>query len=256
MDSLPLAIPYPWGDSDEQASRILTRKRQGAGINYVQNKRHRTVAAKRILEDLLGVSSPETQDTSHLSSSSFFVFGATPAVANACDDVQQLAQDGNVSLLLTILTYIEQHGGEDGVSTTDLIRSCALAVYPASTPGSCNAKDMVVAALLFLSATHAPLGDDVSILPLIQADNPHDEMDRRVYRRVGSHYSMDSLAELQLLFDSSPIARDKFVPLRMGDESEMLTTGNPPAHAMPKRKGPAPGYRRKTPTAEAADAAE
>lgn len=252
MDSLPLAVPYPWTVSENQASRILTRKRKGSGLSYLQTK-SMSQGAKLILEDLLGSSDPETQDTSHFQTSTFYSAPHIPDVPGEDDDdatIVSLAQDGYLSLLLQIIKQVDQ-----GVLTVKaLIRGCALAVNPIATPGSLDAKEMVLAALHFLSSSANLSGADGSTvsLPLLDADDSQEDQEKRIYRKVGdwmwTDYKTVAFSELQLVFDSSPIRREAFVPRFLSDQDEipLLQKGVIPSSAAPRRKGPAPGYRRKS----------
>eukprot|EP00545_Synedropsis_sp_CCMP1620_P000887 CAMPEP_0119005720 /NCGR_PEP_ID=MMETSP1176-20130426/1892_1 /TAXON_ID=265551 /ORGANISM="Synedropsis recta cf, Strain CCMP1620" /LENGTH=305 /DNA_ID=CAMNT_0006957561 /DNA_START=1 /DNA_END=918 /DNA_ORIENTATION=+ len=297
MESLPLASPYPWTDSEPQSARLLTKKRRGSGLSYLQNKHLSSNKAKRLLDSLLldhVESNPEPQDTNHLQTSVFFDSqqqqrSTIPQVApdDATDTtIMHMAQDGGLSLLLSILKQVDTGSSRNddndsnvtttGVSTRSIIRHCALVVNPSTTPGRLDAKDMVLAALLLLSS-HATLGgndDDYGdddddeddhpsmsmiALPLIEAENPQDDAEKRVYRKVSNNWSswtdfqqLDThsnnclLSELEVLFlASNPVTRERFVPRHLpDDELPLLQKGLIPPSALPKRKGPAPGYRR------------
>ena len=73
-----------------------------------------------------------------------------------------------------------------------------------------------------------------------------------MYTKVGGDWKWTdfctrAFGELQLAFDSSPRRREAFVPRFLvsdADESRLLQKGVIPPAALPKRKGPAPGFRR------------
>mmetsp|Transcript_30743 Transcript_30743/g.35053 ORF Transcript_30743/g.35053 Transcript_30743/m.35053 type:complete len:268 (-) Transcript_30743:100-903(-) len=257
MESLPRASPFAWADDDEQSSRILIKKRKGSGLSFLQNKNIQG-EAKRIMLNLLEAD-PETQDTSHLATSLFYANGGLPAsVADEKteeSDIIRLAQEGNLSLFLSILRHFDQQTTSLGssVPTKTILRSCVLAVNPSCTPGNLDAKDMVLTALQFLSCS-ASLDGRIK-LPLIEATDQNLDLEKRIYNKVGQWKWADfenntALSELEMLFNLSPIGREKFVPRFLSDEDEqpLLQKGVIPPSAAPKRKGPAPGFRRK-PTA-------
>jgi hypothetical protein len=70
-----------------------------------------------------------------------------------------LAQDGHTSVLLHILKTVDElyNQQEDAgmvvsdVTAKAIIETCALSVDPETTPGALDAKEMVLAALQFLS---------------------------------------------------------------------------------------------------------
>jgi hypothetical protein len=262
MESLPLASPYPWTDSETQASRFLIKKRKGSGLSYLDNhKILRSFDTKRILETLLIPEYQETHDTNHLQTSVFYDSATIPQVApdDATDaTIMNMAQDGGLSLLLSILKLA---GGADSTPTKSFIRHCALTVNPSTVPGTLDAKDMVLAALAMLSSdatldgVTSSDGEDngtttTITLPLIEAENPHEDPEKRIYHKVGNwssyrDFQIPALQELEVwLLACHPTTRERFVPRHVPDELQLLQKGIIPPSALPKRKGPAPGYRR------------
>lgn len=215
---------------------------------------------------------------SQFQSSNFYLSPRIPEVPTEDDyddeaAIISLAQEGHTSLLLHIVKTMDelQIQQEDAgmisndVTAKAIIRNCALSVNPCTTPGALDAKEMVLAALQFLcsdaqlrtncgpTTTTSTTDQDIMItLPLLEATNPNDDADKRTYHKVGdwtwTDFKTEAFGELQLLFDSSPIRREAFVPRFLSDRDEipLLQRGLIPPSAAPKRKGPAPGYRRNT----------
>ena len=102
--------------------------------------------------------------------------GAEGEVKSAVDDSEVLrqAREGKLSLFLSLLKVIDQqhreHLSGEGNETADndsckkdaavsnrqLLRSCALTVQPGLVPGALDAKEVVMAALHFLSSSWQP----------------------------------------------------------------------------------------------------
>lgn len=257
INSIPLAPSYPWADADDQAIRISKKKRKGSGLSFLQNK-NLDGDARDILSTLIEGDDSEPQDTSHLATSVFYSGGSfMPSVADEDADTSaiiRMANEGQVSLLLSILKHFHQHSidtSDSPVPAKSVVKACALSVNPNSTPGIVDAKDLILAAIQFLSCS-ACLDGEIK-LPLIEVVDANSDPEKRTYRKYGDwnweeYKTTTALSELELLFNSSPIGREKFVPRFLSDEDEqqLLQKGTIPASAAPKRKGPAPGFRRKS----------
>mmetsp|Transcript_27639 Transcript_27639/g.41831 ORF Transcript_27639/g.41831 Transcript_27639/m.41831 type:complete len:269 (-) Transcript_27639:1842-2648(-) len=257
IESIPLATSYPWADWDDQATRILKKKRKGSGLSFLQSK-NLDGNAKDILSTFIEDDGLEPNDTSHLATSIFYSGGScTPSVAEENSDTSALirmAQEGQLSLFLSILKHFHQHSVDNSNATVpakSVVKSCALTVNPNGTPGNVDAKDAILSALQFLSCS-ASLDGEIK-LPLIEVVDINLEPEKRTYRKFGDWHWEDyqkttALSELELLFNSSPVGREKFVPRFLSDEDEqqLLLKGTIPASAAPRRKGPAPGFRRKS----------
>lgn len=136
-----------------------------------------------------------------------------PIDSNMSDErIMQLAQRGELSFLASILKIMEEEiyenthvmGGSNhkksassanSVTTKFLIKSCCLAISPARVPAACDAKEMVMAALYFLSCPeflpdYENKGRDRSTkdlyprLPLIQQaqQQPMADLEKRSYQ--------------------------------------------------------------------------
>jgi hypothetical protein len=222
------------------------------------------------------------------------------------DTVLQMAAAGELSFFGSLLATIE-HGGDahgpDAVavavavavasdsgkttstSTRTLIKTCSLAVPPASAPATMDCKEMVMAALHFLSSVptadvDADAGMDTQtdvlgsanathnllrLLPLIRPQQMTPDLEKRSYQKVGDwKLTGDAESEFQsqvaaleqvFLYGSNSkdyvwLNRERFCPRLATGEDLLLLKGNPPVHATGKPKKATPVQRRKkAPTA-------
>jgi hypothetical protein len=121
------------------------------------------------------------------------------------------------------------------LSARRIIKECALHIDPEATPGNMDAKEVILAALHFLCSQG-----------ILEVASPADNLEKRSFRLV---QQPSNLGQLQLLWDISPIRRDKFVPpfLMEADELLLTTRGILPASARPP-KAPVTPKRKGTPT--------
>jgi hypothetical protein len=166
--------------------------------------------------------------------------------------VMQLAQEGELSFLASLLKVMEEEGG-GSVTTKFLIKACCLSVEPARVPSVCDAKEMVMAALYFLSQSFAPESDGSNFLPmpLIRCVHATPDLEKRSYEQHGDWTTrdpsfLDRVLQLEQVFynsiDYKYLAREHMCPnLPSGGRDLLLLKGSPPAYCMGKsRKAPAP----------------
>jgi hypothetical protein len=170
------------------------------------------------------------------------------------DEILRLAKDGKISLFASLLKLIDDVSPA-AVPNKTMIRSCVLTIRPGSIPASMDAKDMVVAALYFLSRDNHSSSSELLDLPLIQPLGSTDDLEKRSYEKVGSwNMSEDFLIKvgvLETVFMESAaswqdLPRDRMLPtIPKEDERLLLYKGNVPSSATPKvKKGGGP--KRKT----------
>jgi hypothetical protein len=185
------------------------------------------------------------------------------------DQVLQLAQSGKWSLLGSILSVVDE--ATHPVSAKQILRVCALAARPGDVPGQLDAKEMVLAAINFLSSTLDEESKFMPNLPMIQPMQESPDLEKRNYEKVGTWVlseivHSEQFQSLETLFCStaSPwewLGREKFCP-RLSvlsapteEESLLLLKGTIPARAAPakvSRKGEGGASRkRKTPVSAA-----
>jgi len=178
--------------------------------------------------------------------------------------VMQLAQEGELSFLASLLKVIEEEelegggGGAttatyttNGVTTKVLIKACCLAVEPALVPAWCDAKEMVMAALYFLSSSMVPAdGASAAIfptLPLIRPIQEFPDLEKRSYEKAwdwsitGSDQFLQQVLSLERVFYSSAreyrwLARVRSCPDLPAGRDLLLLKGSPPAFALGKSK--------------------
>lgn len=139
-----------------------------------------------------------------------------------------------MSLLASILKVLDDDGGN--VSARAFLKTCALTVRPGWVPAIMDAKEMVLAALQFLSET-------TEWIRPIQQDQ--SDLEKRSYEKMGSWKFSDILpqiVELEEIFyegttDLTWLPRTRFVPPIQNpvEEDLLLLKGNAPAGSAPKK---------------------
>jgi hypothetical protein len=139
-------------------------------------------------------------------------------------------QEKNVSLLGSLLSILDRDDTGAPISAKILVAKCALTVNPASAPGNLDAREVVLAALQFLSQEYNPhdgssVDDMDSIelpnLPLIRPVAILGDLERRNYEKVGDWTLTDILPSIFVLEDHFYhcysdyrfLPREKFLPI-------------------------------------------
>lgn len=187
-----------------------------------------------------------------------------PIETSMCSDerIMQLAQEGELSFLASLLKVIEEEGGSSSsVTTKFLIKACCLSVEPARVPPLCDAKEMVMAALHFLSQPFVPTAvktndmddEDESAsddfiypkLPLIRPVSQVSDLERRAYQKAGGEWTLaDILPQVLALeeifyhscWESKWMAREHSCPNLASGRDLLLLKGSPPAFCTAKLK--------------------
>lgn len=167
--------------------------------------------------------------------------------------VMQLAQEGELSFLASLLKVIEEEGGS--ITTKFLIKACCLAVEPARAPALCDAKEMVMTALHFLSQPFQPESNNFPAMPLIQCVQETPDLEKRSYEQYGDSWTtkdptfLDQVLQLEQVFynsiDYKFLAREHMCPTLPTGRDLLLLKGSPPAFCMGKSRKAAPPRRRK-----------
>jgi hypothetical protein len=164
------------------------------------------------------------------------------------------ASKREVSLLASLLAVVDQAGGGSAaVRSQQLVKQTALAVHPSGTPGKMDAKEMVLAALHFLSSEHRTVGGDGRVvieLPLLKPVAEAPDLEKRSYEKAWP-WQLGALVPAvtdvleDCFYDCSAhyawLSRDRFCP-RTGpsDDTSWLATGRVPPQLLlkiPKRPG-------------------
>ena len=260
---IPTVAAYPWAPNEQQISCQESRKRKGSGYSVLEQAlidSRTSERATEILTGLLGndIVGATTDDSNLLPTTSLplkkqIVQPLETVNPNApLDDNKalSLAQGGRLSLLGSIIRVVRESISTP-VSTKQILTTCLLAVRPGDVPGEMDAREMVLAALLFLSSTHK---SDYWTLPLIRPTE-NEDLENCTYEVVETPTD-SQLQWLETAFLSSPdryLAREKFCPrLKNKDEGPLLLKGTIPASATPNTPA---AKRRATMAAKAAAAA-
>lgn len=238
-----LATPYPWAPNEKQISHPVSRKRKGSGLLVLNQALEDTSTSKRakeILQNLLGDDLTEgmTKGTRRLATVSLATEPAQPletidpSSPLEDDKLLQMAGEGWFSLLGSILRVIRE--SPSPVTTKHILRTCSLAVRPGDVPPQMDAKEMILAALHFLSSNHKSDHWELPLICPIQEDN---DLEKHSYEPVGS--STESQVQwLETAFLKAPdkyLAREKYCPrLKQDEEGPLLLKGTLPTSATPK----------------------
>jgi hypothetical protein len=182
-----------------------------------------------------------------------------PIESNMSDErIMQLAQEGELSFLASLLRMMEEETG--AVTTKFLIKACCLSVEPSKVPAMCDGKEMVMAALHFLSQTHTLESTGIfPNIPLIRTVQPVQEgttpLEKRAYVKSGSWVLADilpSVLALEEIFyesqDYAWMAREHAMPNLKAGRDMLLLKGSAPAYATGKPKKVVGPRRKKSTT--------
>lgn len=242
---IPLATPYPWAPNEKQISHSVSRKRKGSGLLVLNQALEDTSISKQvkeILQNLLGddLTKGTTNETRRLATVSLAKKPVQPL--QTIDPSSQLEDDkllqrswgGRFSLLGSILRVIRE--SPPPVMTKHILRTCSLAVRPGDVPPQMDAKEMILAALHFLSSNHKSDHWELPLICPIQEDN---DLEKHSYEPVGSS-TESQLQWLETAFLKSAdnyryLAREKYCPrLKQEEEGPLLLKGTFPTSATPK----------------------
>mmetsp|Transcript_2495 Transcript_2495/g.6524 ORF Transcript_2495/g.6524 Transcript_2495/m.6524 type:complete len:295 (-) Transcript_2495:29-913(-) len=177
--------------------------------------------------------------------------------------VIDLAKEGRLSLFCSILRLFRD--GEE-LSTPNIIRACSHAIRPADVPPDMDAKEVVMAALHFLSssvpelnlASQGPYCENELVdgtfpsMPILLSSNIDDNLDRRSYTKCiqmrNGRWSMDDekfrlkVLKLERAFMASSVSNPSRLRMcpRVEDkdaEAKLLASGTLPAASKAKSGG-------------------
>lgn len=271
--STPRRADVPGAGSATAQKSSLVKRQRGSGVEYLMSclqserenvsspspaaphAKHVTSAtARRLLSGLLSendfvLSAPTDAWLSHHQPRK----KRKPIETSMSDErVMQLAQEGELSFLASLLKVIEEEGGS--ITTKFLIKACCLSVEPAKVPSLCDAKEMVMAALHFLSSPFQPEGDNFPALPLIRCINEAPDLEKRSYEHCGDWTTrepafVDQVLQLEQVFYNAVnykyLARECMCPTLPSGRDLLLLKGSAPAYCMGKTKKGAPSRRKK-----------
>ncbi|KAL3925298.1 MAG: hypothetical protein SGILL_000504 [Bacillariaceae sp.] len=290
--NIPYAQPYPWRDEKVAAREKIAaqalkkRKFVGAGVAMLQKESlgqtsKMSTTAKSILVNLMhqygmevppgagnytnegtgeGGEAPASKSNSYSSNTNVASktppkHHGVPSLGTAEDEIVKNAQAGKYSVFKTILSVLENEKTLEAVPTQMLLSKVCLVVPPRAIPGSMDAKDIVMAALQFLSSSFDPKSNEMMKLPLVKAVQRYSDLDKRHYQKSGTwkldEIDDDKLFKLEGLYLSSPaswkwLGREAFCPrLTKDEEATFFLKGTVPESAAGKTKQ-APRKRKAT----------
>ena len=239
-----------------------SKRKRGAGLTFLESETESPLLmepAKKILQGLLERHKIDTGSKYHASPLEKI---RKPIDTNMSDErILQLAQEGELSFLASLLRIIEDESGS--VTTKFLIKACCLSVEPGKVPAYCDAKEMVMTALHFISQSFEGDQDYFPKLPLIRPVSASADIEKRAYCKDGDWKLQDVLPQVlhleHVFYESCDsykwLAREHCVPQLTTGRNLLLLKGSPPAFCTAKaRKTSAVAPRRKTTQKVALDA--
>lgn len=281
-DDVPFATPFSWDSPAMEKAQMLAtrtlRKRKfvGSGLSILmeeeslgRNKSKMGKLAKTILRNLFhqhGIEMTKTGGFEKYSESDANKMPGAGFSTNRCrweipklgitdDDKLHNASEGKYSLFVSLLQLVE--AGPGPVSTKQILRKLCLILRPGDVPGMMDCKDMMLAALHYLSSNYATKSDDLLPLPLIRPSQAYGDLEKRNFVKVGDWKLVQIEAKLwrmEAIFFSTPspwkwLRREHFCPrgLSKQDEKSFLCKGTIPLSATAtKSKGEGKRKRRTT----------
>jgi len=178
---------------------------------------------------------------------------------NKQDEISLKTGSGTKSLFIALLKVITE-SGTSAVSTRQILGEVCLLLRPGSLPGIMDSKDMVLAALHFLSSKDEAKSDHILRLPLIQPLQAYGDLEKRNYKKVGDWKLEDikgKLTRMEEVFLSSPSSwkwqKRESLSLMLSQEDEELffMTGTIPLSATTKKIKGESWKKRKAPMKKA-----
>lgn len=169
------------------------------------------------------------------------------------DEFLERARSGDFSLFLSIAAALESNPSQP-IPSKSILRACCLSIRPGDVPGSLDSKDVVLAALHFLSSEHESSSRERLSLPLIQSTNENGDLEKRSWEKVDDwalEGIREKLLDLEEVFLKSSstwewLRRDLFSPrLPDGDEKSFFLKGAIPAVAARKKTSREQNRKRK-----------
>ena len=271
--NIPFAQPYAWDDvksiEESQAAIRSLRKRKfvGSGIAVLrEDSKKMGRVAQNILTNLFhehGIDNdqevvPTNGNEESESHANRFrretmpdVDDAIPKEDSTDEEILRNAGEGKYSLFLALVKAIDT--SHSPVPSMLLVRKTCLVLSSGTVPGSCDSRDMVLAALHFLSTKYATQSDDLLQLPLIRPVNAYGDLEKRNFVKNGT-WKLDDIKEkvlkLEDIFLNSPsswkwLKRETACPrsLTKEEEKSFYLTGTIPDSVNPRK--PTTGGNRK-----------
>mmetsp|Transcript_23696 Transcript_23696/g.65777 ORF Transcript_23696/g.65777 Transcript_23696/m.65777 type:complete len:312 (+) Transcript_23696:137-1072(+) len=259
-DEIPYAQPFPWTDEQPRGySTRSLRKRKfvGSGLAVLREESLGSDSklgnvAKNILMNLFHQHGIELDGEMESDANKFEGIGLsdgllrirTPPNNKGTTNTAKKTGPEKKSFFLPLLKEITE-SGTGTVSTRQILGKVCLLLQPGTLPGIMDSKDMVLAALHFLSSKSQTNSSQMLHLPLIRPLQAYGDLERRNYEKVGD-WKLEDIGEKILrteeIFLSSPSSwewqkRESFsLRLSEADEEALLMKGTVPLCAMASTK--------------------
>lgn len=252
---IPYAQPFPWPAEESQGDRtrsLRKRKFVGSGLALLRKEYLRSESmgnvAKNIMMNLFHQHGIELDGEMESDENKFKGIGLSEIAPHRLQTQSGKTglgnESGNKSIFFALLKAVDESG--TGVTSTRQIlgRVCPL-LQPGSLPGIMDSKDMVLAALHFLSSNDETKSDHVLRLPLIRPVQAYGDLEKRNFKKVGDWRLEDikgKLSRMEEVFLSSPSSwkwqKRESLSLRLpqADEESFFMKGTIPLCAVANKK--------------------
>ena len=266
-DDIPYAQPFLWAEENQGNSTRSLRKRKfvGSGLALLRKESLGSESkmgnvAKNILMNLFHQHGIELDGEMESDENKFKGIGLSDrslrvATNTGKTKISEHGESGNTSLFFALLKAVTE-SSTSLISTRQLLSKACPLLQPGSLPGIMDSKDMVLAALHFLSSNNETKSDHVLRLPLIRPVQVYGDLEKRNYKKIGDWKLGDivvKLSRMEELFLSSPSSwkwqKRESLSLRLSreDEESFFTKGTIPLCATAKKVRIESGKKRKAP---------
>jgi len=142
-------------------------------------------------------------------------------------DVRKILRRSLLYFLFFKLLKVVIESGDSPISTRHILKKVCLLLQPGTLPGIMDSKDLVLAALHFLSSKSETKSNECALLPLIRSEKAYGDLERRNFVKVGDWKLEDTkekLFKMEELFLNSPTSwkwqKRESLSLRLSKENE------------------------------------
>mmetsp|Transcript_19932 Transcript_19932/g.43336 ORF Transcript_19932/g.43336 Transcript_19932/m.43336 type:complete len:312 (-) Transcript_19932:15-950(-) len=264
-DEIPYAQPFPWTEEQPRGNStrsLRKRKFVGSGIAVLREESLGSDSkmgnvAKNILMNLFHQHGIELDGNMESDAKKFKGIGLSDGsfriktaasnnrLRNTLEKKTSLkTESGDKSFFIPLLKAVNESGTRS-VSTRQILGKVCLLLQPGTLPGIMDSKDMVLAALHFLSSKSESKSGHILQLPLIRPLQAYGDLERRNYEKVGDWKLEDikeKLLKAEEMFLSSPSSwewqKRESLSLRLSEEDEesLFMKGTVPLCALASTK--------------------
>jgi hypothetical protein len=239
-DDIPYAQPFPWTEESQGSATRSLRKRKfvGSGLALLRKESLGSESklgnvAKNILMNLFHQHGIELDGEMESDENKFKGIGLSNPALRVLSPTGKTehaivleTESGNRSLFIGMLKAITE-SSTGTISTRQILGKVCLLLQPGSLPGIMDSKDIVLAALHFLSSNDETKSDLVLRLPLIRPLQAYGDLEKRAFEKVGDWKLEDikgKILRMEEVFLSSPSSwkwqKRESLSLRLSQEDE------------------------------------